>query len=164
MKKLIEGIIFQSRCLLIPFYFGLIIAQCIYCYKFGHSLYDLCITFPSMDETKLMLGVLALVDITMIANLLKMIISGSYQSFVEKISNDHLEKLSSGYLKVKIGTSLVGVSSIHLLQAFINAENVATHDLVAKCVIHLIFLVSTVGLAYIDYLHVHNKSLIDNEH
>lgn len=166
--KIIEQIIYQSRWLLVPFYFGLIVAQCIYCYKFGHSLYELCLAFPSMDETKLMLGVLALVDITMIANLLKMIISGSYQSFVSKIGQDNLEKISSGYLKVKIGTSLIGVSSIHLLQAFINAENVATHDLIAKSTIHIIFLVSTIGLAYIDYLHVQNKVTLgpagDHEH
>lgn len=168
IKKFIEFVIYNSRWVLVVFYFGLIIAQCLYCYKFGHTLIELCHNFPSMDETKLMLGVLALVDITMIANLLKMIISGSYQSFVNKIGEDNLEKISSGYLKVKIGTSLIGVSSIHLLQAFINAENVPTHDLISKSAIHIIFLVSTIGLAYIDYLHVKNKATLgpagDQEH
>lgn len=100
-----------------------------------------------------MLAVLGLIDITMIANLIKMIITGSYQSFVSKIENDDTERVSSGYLKVKMGGSLVGVSSIHLLQAFINTSSVTPTELIAKCAIHLIFLVSTMGLSYIDYLH-----------
>jgi uncharacterized protein (TIGR00645 family) len=100
-----------------------------------------------------MLAVLTLIDITMIANLIKMIITGSYQSFVEKISFDHLEKASSGVLKIKMGGSLIGVSSIHLLQSFINTSDVTTRDLVARIAIHLVFLMSTMGLAYIEYLH-----------
>ena len=100
-----------------------------------------------------MLAILGLIDITMIANLIKMIISGSYQSFVEKMPNDHSEKMSSGMLKVKMGTSLIGVSSIHLLQAFINAAQISSREIIVKVGIHLVFLLSTVGLAYIDYLH-----------
>lgn len=143
-----------------PFYLGLIVAQAIYCFKFMESLWELCLHFQGMEETKLMLAVLGLIDIVMIANLIKMIISGSYQSFVEKIENDHMEKVSSGYLKVKMGGSLVGVSSIHLLQAFINSAQVSTREVVIKASIHIIFLISTVGLALIDHWHVQNKETI----
>ncbi len=153
IKSIVESIIFNSRWLLVPFYLGLIIAQCFYCIKFGENVWDLCRDFHNLNETSLMLAILTLIDITMIANLIKMIITGSYQTFVEKIATDHSEKVSSGLLKVKMGSSLVGVSSIHLLQSFIDASSQSTRELIIKCSIHMIFLVSTIGLAYIDYLH-----------
>jgi uncharacterized protein (TIGR00645 family) len=104
-----------------------------------------------------MLVVLGLVDMAMVANLIKMIISGSYQTFVNRIAADHTEKVGSGLLKVKMGGSLVGISSIHLLAAFINAAGQTNRELKIKSAIHLIFLVSTIGLAVIDYLHVSSK-------
>jgi uncharacterized protein (TIGR00645 family) len=164
LKDFVEGILCESRFLLVPFYLGLIVAQVIYCYKFGVSLVELTHNFRTMDETKTMLAVLTLIDITMIANLIKMIITGSYQSFVEKMEKDHSEKISSGYLKVKMGGSLIGVSSIHLLQTFINSSEVNTRDVVIKCTIHLIFLISTIGLALIDHWHVHNKATLTADH
>ncbi len=153
MKHLIEKIIYQSRWVLVPFYLGLIIAQCLYCVKFCETLWETLSHFRSMDETSFMLAVLTLLDITMVSNLIKMVITGSYQTFVNKIEHDHSEKISSGLLKVKMGSSLIGVSSIHLLQAFINSPSLSDRDLIAKIGIHMVFLVSTVGLAYIDYLH-----------
>lgn len=152
-KAVIEGILIQTRWILVLFYFGLIVAQLLYCFKFIESLLHLCRDFTELSETELMLAVLTLIDITMIANLIKMIIAGSYQSFVAKLENDDTERVSSGYLKVKMGGSLVGVSSIHLLQAFINTSSITTTELISKCAIHVIFLLSTMGLAYIDYLH-----------
>ncbi len=106
-----------------------------------------------MSETTLMLAVLTLIDITMIGNLIKMIITGSYQTFVEKITADHSEKVGSGLLKVKMGSSLVGVSSIHLLQSFINSSEQSNRELFVKVVIHMVFLLSTIGLSFIDFLH-----------
>lgn len=153
MNKFIQSIIFNSRWILVPFYLGLILAQVFYCVKFCEEIVHLFKHFHTMDESTVMLTILTLIDITMIANLLKMIIAGSYQTFVEKIDSDHSEKVSSGLLKVKMGSSLIGVSSIHLLQAFINTGANTDRELIAKCSIHLIFLVSTIGLAYIDYLH-----------
>ena len=165
-KSVIEFIIFQSRWLLVPFYIGLIIAQIFYCFKFTQTVWELIHQFGQLDETKLMLMVLTLIDITMIANLIKMIIGGSYQTLVEKISVDHSEKIGSGMLKVKMGSSLIGVSSIHLLQTFINSHAEPTRDIIVKCAIHIIFLISTLGLAYIDYLHQVSKpkSEAPNEH
>lgn len=153
LKKIIEQILIQTRWILIVFYLGLIVAQVLYCFKFTTELIHLCSNFRTLSETELMLAVLTLIDITMIANLIKMIITGSYQSFVSKIAGEHTEHVSSGYLKIKMGGALIGVSSIHLLQSFINTSEVPMPELIAKCGIHLVFLVSTVGLAFIDYLH-----------
>lgn len=159
-KRLIEFIIYQSRWLLLPFYIGLVMAQAMYCYQFCIALWELGQHFTHLKDTEIMLAVLGLIDITLIANLIKMIISGSYQSYVDKIpADDHLEKVSSGALKIKIGGVLVGVSLIHLLQAFINASQVSTREVVIKVVIHLVFVLSTVTMAYIEYLYCKSKSL-----
>lgn len=163
-KELIEGIIFHSRWILVPFYLGLVIAQVFYCWKFGIELIELCHNFRALKEADFMLAVLTLIDITMIANLIKMIIAGSYQSFVNKIPNDHSEKISSGYLKVKMGTSLIGVSSIHLLQTFINSKDLTDRDLYVKCGIHGLFVVSTLVLAWIDLIHCKINILHENAH
>jgi len=94
------------------------------------------------------------VDIVMIANLVKMIIVGSYNSFVSKTHGFDGEQVSSGMLKVKMATSVVGVSSIHLLQTFLNAECVTTDVLRTQLILHGAFIVGAVALAFIDFLHL----------
>lgn len=152
-KKLIQFPIFESRWLLMLFYLGLIAAQCLYCIKYVQTLGELFVHFYSMTTSDVLLAVLELLDMVLIANLIKMVISGSYQSFIEKLSNDHTEKVTSGALKIKMATSLVMVSGINLLQPFINTAGTPMRDIVIKCCLHLIFLTSAIGLAYIEYLH-----------
>ena len=79
--------------------------------------------------------------------------------FVEKLDANHSEQVTSGALKIKMGSSLVGVSGINLLQTFINPTSVSTRDIVLKCAIHVIFLVSAIGLAYIEHLHDKGKAM-----
>jgi len=155
--SLIRKTVTGSKWLLIPFYFGLILAQIFYGVKFVESITSLGCNFIHYSENEMMLAVLALVDVVMIANLVRIIITGSYHAFVEKLK-DSSENISSGYLKVKIGMSLVGVSSIHLLQAFINSNSISTREVIVKCSIHLVFLISTIGLSLVDYLHQKSKT------
>lgn len=98
------------------------------------------------------------VDIVMIANLVKMIITGSYNSFVDKSHGIEGEQVSSGALKVKMATSVMGVSSIHLLQTFINAANIAQDVINKQLLIHGIFIVGAILLAVIDYLHCKSET------
>lgn len=114
--------------------------------------------FWSVSYSDVLLSVLELVDMVLIGNLIKMVISGSYQCFIEKLANDHAEKVTSGALKIKMATSLVMVSGINLLQPFINTAGTPIRDIVIKCLLHLVFLTSAVGLAYIEYLHEKGKT------
>ncbi len=98
------------------------------------------------------------VDIVMIANLVKMIITGSYNSFVSKTHGVDGEQVSSGALKVKMATSVMGVSSIHLLQTFINAANITDDVMHRQLLIHGTFIVGALALAVIDYLHSKSES------
>ena len=119
--------------------------------------------FWHLTDSEFLMVVLNLLDMLMVATLIKMIVSGSYQTFVEKVPNNHTEKTTSGALKIKMGASLVGVSSINLLQTFIDPSTVTLRDIAVKCGIHIIFLISTLGLAYIEYLHDLGKSLVKCE-
>jgi uncharacterized protein (TIGR00645 family) len=154
---LARSIVFGSKWILIPFYLGLVIAQVLYAVKFVIATWELICNFMHLNETGMMMAILMLIDIVMIANLVRTIVSGSYHAFIDK-NGPVTEHISSGYLKVKMGMSLVGISSIHLLQAFLD-PSLSNRELVVKASLHVIFLVSTIGLALVEYLHEKTKDL-----
>jgi uncharacterized protein (TIGR00645 family) len=162
-EKVFEQFIFASRWLQAPLYAGLVIAGVLYAYKFSIELIHLCIHIDEITESALMLGVLTLVDITMVANLLIMVIIGGYSTFVSRIDieqhedkPDWLEKVDAGTLKVKLAGSLVGVSGIHLLQTFINIKNHESQHVMWQVIIHVVFLCSSLMLAYSEKI-LHEK-------
>jgi len=113
----------------------------------------------SLNETVIMLVVLGLIDVVMISNLLVMVIIGGYETFVSRLDleghRDQPELLShvnASVLKVKLGTAIIGISSIHLLKTFINAAAYDTKTLMWQTLIHLAFLLSAMALAYVDRL------------
>lgn len=162
IKKFIEKMLFNSKWLLIPFYLGLIIAQTVYLYWYCQDVIHMLKEATTISKEDGMLIILELVDIVMIANLIKMIISGSYTSFITKDHAENAEKASSGLLKVKMATSLVGVSSIHLLQSFINADKISNDTLNKQMYIHATFLIGALILAYIDFLHEKAENMEHN--
>jgi len=162
-EKFFEQIIFASRWVQAPLYLGLIVGGILYAYKFTVELIHLCLTINEITESALMLGVLTLVDITMVANLLVMVIIGGYSTFVSRIDienhedkPDWLQKVDAGTLKVKLAGSLVGVSGIHLLQTFINIKNHQQEHVMWQVIIHVVFLFSSVMLAYSEKI-LHEK-------
>lgn len=154
-ERAFEHAIFASRWLQAPLYAGLIVGATLYAYKFLVELIHLCATVHTISEEVLMLGILTLVDITMVANLLIMVIVGGYATFVSKIHlDDHedrpewLEKINAGSLKVKLASALVGVSGIHLLKTFINVSHKTPSEIQWQVIIHVVFLFSTLMLAW----------------
>jgi uncharacterized protein (TIGR00645 family) len=160
--SIVEKILFGSKWMLIPFYLGLMVALAIYTFVDVRQVYEMVVSISAMDEERSMMMLLKLVDIAMIANLVKMIIVGSYTSFVDKNHGQDGEKTSSGVLKVKMTTSLIGVSSINLLQTFIHAKDCSNETLYKQLIIHSVFLIGAVMLAFIDYLHVKSEVIHDN--
>lgn len=161
-----EKVIFASRWFQAPLYAGLIVAGILYAYKFVIELWHLVATVNEITEELLMLGVLTLVDITMVANLLVMVIIGGYATFVSRINLDNhpdkpdwLDKIDAGTLKVKLATALVGISGIHLLKSFINIKEKSNDQVMWQVIIHVVFLLSSVMLAYTEKLmHKNHKS------
>ncbi len=159
VESVMEKVIFASRWFQAPLYLGLIVAGVLYAYKFIVELWHLVITVNEITEELLMLGVLTLVDITMVANLLIMVIIGGYATFVSRINldghpdkPDWLDKVDAGTLKVKLATALVGISGIHLLKAFINIKEKSNDQVMWQVIIHVVFLLSSVMLAYTENL------------
>ena len=150
--------------MLIPFYLGLIVVMTIYTFVYVKEIFHLVAEIGDITKENVMLMILELVDIVMIANLVKMIITGSYNSFVDKSHGITGENISSGMLKVKMSTSLIGVSSIHLLQTFINASAISWDELNKQMLIHGSFLVGSLILAIIDYLHEKSEANAGGHH
>lgn len=146
-KHLVEKIIFNIKWLLIPAYLNLAWFLCELLFNF--------IIYRHVTNEVLM-SCLEAVDVVMIANLIVMIISGSYTSFISKTHSGETEKTSSGLLKVKMSTSILGVTTVHLLKTFIECSTSAAlnWDLIYKqTFIHVIFILGSLVLAFIDYLH-----------
>ncbi len=117
---------------------------------------------PKLNETVIMLVVLALIDVVMISNLLIMVIVGGYETFVSRMGlEDHpdqpewLSHVNASVLKVKLATAIIGISSIHLLKTFISAGNYSEKVLLWQTLIHITFLLSAVAIAYTDRLMSH---------
>ncbi|TDQ56644.1 uncharacterized protein (TIGR00645 family) [Mesocricetibacter intestinalis] len=150
-------LIFTSRWLQLPIYLGLIVVQGIYAYKFMKSLWSLLTDLNKLDSNAVMLAVLNLIDVVMIANLLVMVIIGGYEIFVSKLNTkghpdepEWLNHVNASVLKVKLSMSIISISSIHMLQTFVNAENMAEKTMMWQLFLHLGFLVSAVAMAYTD--------------
>jgi len=174
-------LIFASRWLQLPLYIGLIAAQCVYVFHFLVELthlieavmgsqsalqalvtsigYKSDVPLSALNETVIMLVVLALIDVVMISNLLIMVIVGGYETFVSRMEleghpdqPEWLSHVNASVLKVKLATAIIGISSIHLLKTFINAANYDTKVLLWQTVIHVTFLLSALAIALTDRL------------
>jgi uncharacterized protein (TIGR00645 family) len=178
----LPALIFASRWLQLPLYLGLILAQAVYVFHFWVELVhlveaafgdkaalDMLIKsigykvsadwVPKLNETVIMLVVLGLIDVVMISNLLIMVIIGGYETFVSRLNleghpdqPEWLSHVNASVLKVKLATAIIGISSIHLLKTFINAENYSDKVLLWQTLIHVAFLFSALAIALADRL------------
>ena len=152
-----ETVVFASRWIQAPLYGGLIIAELLYAYKFLLELWEMIWHINQQQETTFMLGVLGLIDVTMVANLLTMVIIGGYATFVSKLDleghadrPDWLTHIDPGTIKIKLAASLIGISSIHLLKSFVNIAHEDFEQVKWKILIHLTFIGSAILLAWTD--------------
>ncbi len=177
----IPNFIFASRWLQLPLYLGLIAAQGVYVFHFWVELihlleavfgsqtalqalvtsigYKSTTEITSLNETIIMLVVLALIDVVMISNLLIMVIVGGYETFVSRMhlethpdQPEWLSHVNASVLKVKLATAIIGISSIHLLKTFISAANYDEKVLMWQTIIHIAFLLSALAIAWTDKL------------
>jgi len=159
MEKLIETVIYRSRWLLAPIYFGLSIAILALGIKFFLELTHLLTDIVKMSEASVILIVLSLVDLAMVGGLLLMVMISGYENFVSQLDiPEHEEKLSwlgkmdSSSLKAKIAASIVAISSIHLLKKFMEAETIDNDKLMWYVLIHVTFVASAFAMGILDFL------------
>ncbi len=162
-------LIFGSRWLQLPLYIGLIIAQGVYVVLFLKELWHLITHSFDFSEQQIMLVVLGLIDVVMISNLLVMVIVGGYETFVSRLNlrghpdePEWLSHVNASVLKIKLAMAIIGISSIHLLRTFIEAGGLGNTGarttsftetgVMWQTIIHVVFILSAVGIAYVDKL------------
>jgi uncharacterized protein (TIGR00645 family) len=161
MERAFEQLLYASRWILAPIYLGLSLALLLLGIKFFEEALHTVPLVLDIEEADLVLVTLSLVDIALVGGLLVMVMLSGYENFVSRIDvADDTEKLSwlgkldSGSLKQKVAASIVAISSIHLLKAFMNAQNISNDKLMWYVIIHLTFVLSALGMALVDRMNL----------
>ena len=163
MKKLenrFEHLLFTSRWLMAPVYLGLVLAMIVLLFKFGKEVVSLFSGILTASSGELIIGVLSLVDVALIMNLLIIIIFSGYENFVSKMDDlhDHEDRpdwmgnIGFSDLKIKLIGSMVAISGIELLKAFMNIDQIENRHLFWMIGIHVTFLFSGLFYALMDRL------------
>lgn len=162
VEQRLEGILFASRWLMAPFYAGLIVALGALLVQFVRDIATQLPQLFSMDETAMILWVLGLIDLSLAGNLLLMVVFAGYENFVSKLDvGDHpdrpewISQIDFSGMKLKLLASIVAISAIYLLRAFMSVESVNKDDLKWLVIVHLSFVGSGVLLALMDYISEH---------
>jgi uncharacterized protein (TIGR00645 family) len=159
MERMIERLLLASRWILAPVYLGMSLALIALSIKFFQEVYHVLGHIWAIPEADMVLAILALVDMVLVASLVVMVMFSGYENFVSRIDVDEgaerlgwLGKLDSGTLKLKVAASIVAISSIHLLRAFMNLNEVPNDKLMWYVIIHMTFVVSALLMGVLDKL------------
>lgn len=165
MERLLENLLYSSRWLLAPIYLGLSLGLLALGIKFFQEVLHLLTHVIASSEADLVLVVLSLIDIALVGGLLVMVMLSGYENFVSSIDISEgqeklawLGKLDSGSLKQKVAASIVAISSIQLLKAFMNIEahaDAEINNLMWYVIIHITFVLSAMGMAWVDRMNQH---------
>ncbi|HGJ5857865.1 TIGR00645 family protein [Arsenophonus nasoniae] len=165
MEKSIEKIIYASRWLLFPVYIGLSFGFILLTLKFFQQIIHIIPELFTITESGLILTVLSLVDIALVGGLLVMVMFSGYENFILKMTVDDkhqklswMGKMDVNSIKNKVASSIVAISSVHLLRLFMEAEKVPDNKIMWSVIIHLAFVLSAFGMAYIDRMSKSTKS------
>ncbi|MFA7553723.1 MAG: TIGR00645 family protein [Spongiibacteraceae bacterium] len=161
IEHTMEMTIFRSRWLLAPFYLGLVLSVILLFIKFAQELWHMTTHVLSASEADVIVGILALVDMSLVGSLLLMIIFSGYEIFISKIdTGDHTDrpdwmgKVDFSGLKLKVIGAIVAISAIDLLKSFMDIHGDMsesdTNSLMWKAIIHMAFVVSGVLFAVMD--------------
>lgn len=172
LKSLEEGLerfLFASRWLMAPFYLLMVGALCMLLVKFAQESWHIATHTLIMTEAEAVLAVLSLIDITLTGNLLLMVLFAGYENFVSKMDvQDHedrpdwMGKVDFAGLKLKLVASIVAISGINLLKNFMALESTEItpgkeKQLMWMVIIHVVFILSGVMLAYMDRIVANTK-------
>ncbi len=162
IERIAEKFLYASRWLLAPIYLGLSFGLLILGIKFFQEIIHVIPIIFETKETDIVLLILSLIDISLVGGLIVMVMLSGYENFVSTIDLDEgsekldwLGKMDAGSLKQKVAASIVAISSIHLLKAFMNAEAIENDKLMWYVIIHLTFVLSAIIMAYVDSINRH---------
>jgi len=158
VERGLESLIFNSRWLMAPFYLGLVVSLAVLLLKFLMLSWEFILHAPGAKESDIILGVLSLIDVSLTGNLILIVVFSGYENFVSKIDPDGhpdwpdwMTKVNFGGLKQKLLASIVAISAIQVLKAFMNIDTMFDSSKLAWLVgVHLVFVVSAFMLAMAD--------------
>jgi len=160
MDRAVETLLLSLRWLLLPLYVALLLSMLTIYVMVGRELWHAAETAATISDVELVILLCSVLDLVLIANLLVMVAVSSYESYISRIESDGgskpewLGKLDSGNVKVKVAVSVAMISGIHLLRAFMEDET--TDRLLPLAAVHLVFVLSTLGLALVDRTSRHD--------
>ena len=159
LERILERALFASRWLMAPFYVGLVVALLVLLVVFVHAIVGELPALAHLDEANVILWVLTLIDLSLAANLIVMVIFAGYENFVSKMDiQNHPDRptwmgtIDFSAMKLKLLASIVAISAIQLLKVFMSISSYAREYIIFLIVIHLTFVVSGVLLALMDYI------------
>jgi len=157
LELLVERIILSSRWILVVFYLGLVAALAVYAVSFLYKFVKVAKNVFVFDDAEMILAMLGLIDAALVASLILMVMIAGYENFVSRFDEagqdvSFLGKLDSGSLKIKVASSIVAISSIHLLQVFLNVNQYTDMKLMWLTLMHLAFVVSAVLLGFLEQI------------
>jgi uncharacterized protein (TIGR00645 family) len=160
LELLVERIILSSRWILVVFYLGLAAALALYGFAFLLKFIKIATNVMSSSEEDMILAMLGLIDAALVGSLIVMVMISGYENFVSRFDEaeanvddkevSFLGKLDSGSLKIKVASSIVAISSIHLLQVFLNVNQYTDSKIILLTGIHLAFVISALMLGYLE--------------
>jgi uncharacterized protein (TIGR00645 family) len=162
-EALIERAIMAARWLLIVFYFGLAFSLALYAASFIYKCIKLSVTLFTLSDNEVILAMLSLIDACLVASLMVMVMLTGYENYVSRLNHEDatelawLGRVDTGSLKVKIASAIVAISSIHLLQVFLNATHYDNQKIMWTTLIHLAFVLSAFSLAVVDRIAAGDK-------
>jgi len=170
IEKLIEQTIFRARWILAPIYLGLAAALLILCVKFVQELIHIIPRVIEMSEEQIVLACLTLIDVALVGNLLLMVVFAGYENFVSKINVQHHEdrpvwmgRVGMSGLKIRLIASIVAISSIQVLKAFLHVHEYSDRHLIWMVAIHMMFVISGVLLAVMDLI-AEKATVLEQQH
>jgi uncharacterized protein (TIGR00645 family) len=157
MERLVERALLSSRWLLVPLYIVVLLLLIAFAVKAAIELVHIFQSLLTITESELVLAALSLIDLTLVGDLTVMVALSGYEAMVSRIETHPdqekpawLGKYDSGTIKLKVASSLVAISAIHLLKAYLNHESLPLDRLLALMAVHLAFVVSALILAFVD--------------
>jgi uncharacterized protein (TIGR00645 family) len=156
-ERWIERVVLSARWILVVFYLGLAAALVIYAVSFLKKLWRIALNTLDYNDAEMLLAMLALIDGALVASLIVMVMISGYENFVSSFDENNgqerlswIGKLDAGSLKIKVASAIVAISSIHLLQAFMNIGNFTSEQLLWLTIIHMVFVASALLLGVLD--------------
>ncbi|NWG72371.1 MAG: TIGR00645 family protein [Parvularculaceae bacterium] len=166
IERFIEKILFAARWLMAPFYLGLIVALAVLFAEFAAILIAYVSSAATVfsggsafGEEEAILGALSLIDLALMGSLILIVVYSGYENFVSRIRSgehedwpDWMTKVDFAQLKQKLLASIVLISGVQVLKAFMSVEKTTDRDLMWLVGIHLTLVVSAIAFSVSDWL------------